>query len=210
MALGAVRAEQVDVPYEGTTIPAWFVRALGHETRGARASWSAAAGTRRWSRTTSASAWPRCERGYHVLLHDGPGQGQLLIDEGLTLRHDWEHVVTPVVDAALAIDVVDPDRIVYEPWSLGGYMAPRVAAYEHRLAAVIADPGQLDIGGKITGPMAAMWPERRRHRPAAGAVGRGREGHHACSTATAALHWKIVQRGFWTNGAGDLRGGSRR
>ena len=95
------------------------------------------------------------ERGYHVLLHDGPGQGKLLIDEGLPLRHDWEHVVTPVVDAALAIDVVDGDRLVYQPWSLGGYMAPRVAAFEHRFAAVIADPGQLAVGGKITA-MASM------------------------------------------------------
>ena len=29
-------------------------------------------------------------RGYHVMLLDGPGQGRLLIDEGLPLRHDWE------------------------------------------------------------------------------------------------------------------------
>ena len=95
-------------------------------------------------------------RGYHVLLHDGPGQGRLLVDEGLPLRHDWEHVVTPVVDAALAIDVVDPKGIVYEPWSLGGYMAPRVAAFEHRLAAIIADPGQLDVGGKLTVGLSMM------------------------------------------------------
>ena len=32
-------------------------------------------------------------------------------------------------------------------------MAPRVAAFEHRLAAIVADPGQLDVGGKFT-----RWP----------------------------------------------------
>ena len=34
-------------------------------------------------------------RGYHVLIHDGPGQGTLLVDEGLTLRHDWEKPSSP-------------------------------------------------------------------------------------------------------------------
>jgi len=38
--------------------------------------------------------------GYHVVLFDGPDHGELLIDEGLPLRHDWEKVVKPVVDAA--------------------------------------------------------------------------------------------------------------
>ena len=74
-------------------------------------------------------------RGYHVLLHDGPGQGQLLIDEGLPLRHDWEHVVTPVVDAALGIDVVDPDRRrvrAVEPRRVHGAACRRVRAPTRR------------------------------------------------------------------------------
>jgi alpha-beta hydrolase superfamily lysophospholipase len=115
-------------------------------------------------------------------------------------------VDTPVLHAALGIDVVDPDRIVYEPWSLGGYMAPRVAAHEHRLAAVIADPGQIDIGGKITGPMSAMGLS-------ADAIARlpelSADDEKAIMDFFAgnrALHWKIIQRGFWTNGGGDLQG----
>ena len=57
--------------------------------------------------------------------------------------------MTPVVDAALEIDVADPNRIAYHAWSLGGYFAPRVAAYEHRLAAIVVYPGQLDVGVKF-------------------------------------------------------------
>ncbi len=30
-------------------------------------------------------------------------------------------------------------------WSLGGYLTPRAASEEHRLAALIADPGQWGI-----------------------------------------------------------------
>lgn len=70
----------------------------------------------------------------------------MLIDHGLALRHDWEKVVTPVVDAVLKLEGVDSTRIAYQAWSLGGYMAPRVTAFEPRLAAVVCDPGQIDVG----------------------------------------------------------------
>jgi hypothetical protein len=143
-------------------------------------------------------------RGYHVLLHDGPGQGRLLIDEGRTLRADWEHVVTPVVDAALAIDVVDPDGIVYEPWSLGGYMAPRVAAFEHRLAAIVADPGQLDVGGKFTHALrfAGLSDEAVARLPELDPDDEAKA--MSLIDGDRDFHWKVVQRGFWTNGASDL------
>ena len=39
-------------------------------------------------------------------------QGKLLIDDGLTLRHDWEQVVTPVVDAALTIETISSSRLI--------------------------------------------------------------------------------------------------
>ena len=143
-------------------------------------------------------------RGYHVLLHDGPGQGRPLIDEGLPLRHDWEKVVTPVVDAALAIDVVDPDRIVYESCSLGGYFAPRVAAYEHRIAAAVADPGQLDVGVKFFEMMQklGLGDDAAARLPA---IDPDDEQKVMAAVETSRpVRWKIVQRGFWTNGAPDL------
>ena len=117
--------EPVDVPYEQTKLPAYFLRAPGHEHE-VRPTVLVGGG---WDSSVTENhlgiGVAALRRGYHILLFDGPGQGRLLIDEGIPLRHDWEHVVTPVVDAALGIDVVDPDRIVYEPWSLGGYFAPR-------------------------------------------------------------------------------------
>lgn len=206
LRIGVVRADPVDVPYEGTKIPAWFVRAPGHEDE--RRPCILVGGG--WDSTMvenflgiGAAALPR---GYHVLLHDGPGQGALLVDEGLTLRHDWEAVVSPVIDAALDIDVVDPDRLVYEPWSLGGYMAPRVAAHEHRLAAVIADPGQMDVGGKVTGPMAAMGLDEEAIARLPDLSSEDEKAITDFFAGNRALHWKIMQRGFWTNGGGDLSG----
>jgi alpha-beta hydrolase superfamily lysophospholipase len=203
VALGRPAAEKVDVPYEDTRLPAYFIRALGFEEE-VRPVILVGGG---WDSTVVENyfsiAMAALQRGYHVLLHDGPGQGRLLIDEGLPLRHDWEKVVTPVVDAALGIDLVDPDRIVYQPWSLGGYMAPRAAANEHRLAAIIADPGQLDVGGKTLGPIQKMLGAEG----AARLPELGRDDERALMRAferDRVLYWKIVKRGFWTAGVPDL------
>jgi len=65
---------------------------------------------------------------------------------GLTFRPDWEQVVTPVVDYALTLPEVDRERIALMGISLGGYLAPRAAAYEKRLSALIANDGVYDYG----------------------------------------------------------------
>jgi alpha-beta hydrolase superfamily lysophospholipase len=206
LRLGVVQAEPVDVPYENTSIPAWFVHAIGQEDE--RRPCILVGGG--WDSTMVENflgiGVAAIQRGYHVLLHDGPGQGKLLVDDGLTLRHDWEQVVTPVVDAALGLDLVDPDRIVYEAWSLGGYMVPRVAAHEHRLAAAVADPGQIDIGGKVTGPMAALGLSKEAIARLPQLSADDEKSIMDFFASDRGLHWKIIQRGFWTNGGGDLSG----
>jgi acetyl esterase/lipase len=80
-----------------------------------------------------------------VLSFDGPGQGGALLQQGLVLRPDWENVITPVVDHLVARPDVDPDRIALIGLSLGGYLAPRAASGEHRIAALIADCGSYDL-----------------------------------------------------------------
>lgn len=204
LALWPAPAVPVQVPYEDTTLPAYFVRAPGYENA-VRPTILVGGG---WDSTMIENYFglgaAALARGYHVLLHDGPGQGRLLIEENRPLRYDWEAVITPVVDAALAIDGVDPDRIVYEPWSLGGYMAPRVAAFEHRLAAIVCDPGQLDVGGKFGGIMklAGLSDEAIAGLPELGADDEAKV--MALIDGNRPLRWKIVQRGFWTNGAPSL------
>jgi alpha-beta hydrolase superfamily lysophospholipase len=79
------------------------------------------------------------KRGFDVLVFDGPGQGEAIHEQKLVFRPDWEKVVTPVVDFALTLPEVDPHRIALFGLSFGGYLAPRAAAYEHRIAALIAD-----------------------------------------------------------------------
>jgi len=84
-------------------------------------------------------------RGYNVLAFDGPGQGTPLRQEGLYFRSDWEAVVTPAVDLALTLSEVDNDKIALIGMSMGGYLAGRAAAFEHRIAACVLYDGVYDL-----------------------------------------------------------------
>ena len=53
------------------------------------------------------------ERGYNLIIFEGPGQGGALRAQGLHFRHEWEKAVTPVVDFALRQKEVDPGE---SPW----------------------------------------------------------------------------------------------
>lgn len=81
------------------------------------------------------------QRGYNCLTFEGPGQGSAIREQRLPFRPDWENVVTPVVDYVLSRPEADPKRIALMGISLGGLLAPRAAAFEHRLAACIANDG---------------------------------------------------------------------
>ena len=84
-------------------------------------------------------------RGYTCIAFDGPGQGAAIIDDGIVFRPDWEAVVAPVVDFAMTRPEVDGSRIALMGISFGGYLAPRAASGEPRLAACIADPGEFSL-----------------------------------------------------------------
>ncbi|NTX17169.1 alpha/beta fold hydrolase [Myxococcus sp. CA056] len=133
--------QPLEIPYEGTSLPAYFVRSphakpsapvlLLHQ------------GLHAWPEETKWVWEGARKRGYHVLMFHGPGQGRALREKGLSFRPDWEKAVSPVVDAAERISGVDPRRILLMGLSFGGALAPRAAAFEPRLALCIANPGVL-------------------------------------------------------------------
>lgn len=86
------------------------------------------------------------ERGFNCITYEGPGQPSVRINQGLGFINNWEAVITPVVDYLLTRSDVHPAAISLMGLSLGGYLAPRAAAFEHRLAAVIALNGVFDFG----------------------------------------------------------------
>lgn len=87
------------------------------------------------------------ERGFNVVLYEGPGQPALLHKQKQGWIPKWEEVVTPVVDHLIAgqksgdLAFVDTENLGLIGHSLGGYLSERAAAFEPRLAALMAIDG---------------------------------------------------------------------
>jgi dienelactone hydrolase len=136
--------EPIEIPYERTTLPGYFHHAAKSSTpRPTLIMHTGFDGTAEEMHVSGARA--AIERGYNVIAFDGPGQYGPLHREGMVFRSDWEKAVTPVVDFALKQPSVDPKKIALMGISLGGVLAPRAAAYEKRLAALIANDGIYDF-----------------------------------------------------------------
>ena len=136
--------EKVEIPYEGTTLPGYLFKVDDSErTRPLLILNNGSDGTVTDMYLVGGAA--ALERGYNALTFDGPGQGAALFLQGLYFRPDWEKVVTPVVDFALRLPEVDPERIAIQGVSQAGYWVPRAVAFEHRIAAAVADPGVCDV-----------------------------------------------------------------
>lgn len=134
---------RVEIPYEGTTLPAYFSSA------GPRAPvmimWNGLDSTK--EHMYSSGHWAElAARGISCLMVDCPGSGEALRLHGLTARADTEAWAGACVDYLLTRDDVDPARIGLTGWSLGGYYAPRAAAFEERLALVVAWGANHDWG----------------------------------------------------------------
>ena len=76
-------------------------------------------------------------RGYGVLTYEGPGQGAALREYGLFFTPEWEKPNAAVLDAYLNTHS-KPPSIVLVGMSMGGYFAPRAAAFEPRIEGVVS------------------------------------------------------------------------
>jgi pimeloyl-ACP methyl ester carboxylesterase len=88
-------------------------------------------------------------RGMATLSLDGPGQGETGF--ALRIRPDYEVAVAAILDALARRDDLDMDRVAAVGVSLGGYYAPRAAAFEPRVKAVAGVSGPYDMGANWEG-----------------------------------------------------------
>jgi pimeloyl-ACP methyl ester carboxylesterase len=143
-------------------------------------------------------------RGYNILLFDGPGQGRNLIRDGIHMRGDWEHVVRPVLDLVLERPDVDTDRVVLAGWSFGGFLAPRAAGFEDRIAALWADPGQWDQRVALMGRLPLSDEDKEQFPDIDPAKLAPMEEYLNSPDAPAMLRWSMIQRGMWVHGVPTL------
>src|SRR6516165_9987840 len=149
-ALMSPAVTPVTIPFEGTALPGYLYQP---PRGGPQATLIMHSGFDGWAEELHhCGALAAQERGYTVITFDGPGQGRPCYD-GLVFRPDWETVVSPVIDWAATRPEVDPARIALAGYSMGGGLAPRAAAFDPRIAALICIDGIYDIGQSYTGKL---------------------------------------------------------
>jgi dipeptidyl aminopeptidase/acylaminoacyl peptidase len=137
--------EHVQVPYGATSLPAMYVhaeRANNGDKVPAMVFFDGLDVTKEIQYFKGVA--DLVSRGIACLIVDAPGNGESIRFRNLYLRHDTEHYATPVFDYLSARPEVDEKRIGVMAISLGGYYAPRAAAYEQRFACCLAWGAQWD------------------------------------------------------------------
>ena len=191
-------AEAVEIPYEGTTLEGHVYRPAG-DVRPRRTLVFHGGLDSTLEELWFAGAAAAVERGWACLTFSGPGQGRAIREQGLPFRPDWEAVVRPVVDFALGLPGVDPGRVALLGWSLGGLLAPRAAAFEPRLAALVAWDGAFDnfAAGLAMLPVA----DRAEAEAALRRDPRAFDPHLNAAAAADTGAWWAVTHGMWAFGA---------
>ena len=154
-ALMSPAAERIEIPYAGAALHGYLFRAA--DDRKPRPTLIVNGGydsTAEESYLFSGAA--AAARGYTCIVFDGPGQGAAIVEDGMVFRPDWEAVIGPVVDFAVARPEVNASKIALMGIGVGGYLAPRAASGEPRLAACIADPGQFSLFEEFKGRVPAF------------------------------------------------------
>lgn len=148
--------ERVEVPYQDegkpTTLPAWFMKAPGDGPKPTVVFFDGLDSTKELS--ILFGGVELALRGINTMAIDGPGQGEALRLQNIPSRHDYEVAGAAAYDYVASRKDVDAKRVAVMAFSMGGYYAPRVAAFEKRYAACIAWGGHYDYH--------ATWITRRK------------------------------------------------
>ena len=160
--------EQVDIPYEGTTLPGYLYLVDDSDTPRPTVIYNSGYDST-LEESYFAIAAAAIARGYHVLAFDGPGQGSAIREQGLVFRPDWEAVISPVVDFAMTRPEIDATKISLFGYSLGGYLVARAAAFDDRVAAIVLDDGIYDFHAAMANslpPFLSAWIDERQDEAA--------------------------------------------
>ena len=140
------RCDRVQVPYKDTTLPALFVPA--DAPVGKAPCMVHFDGLDVMKELIYLLGMPEAlaRRGVSTLVVDHPGVGEALRSQGLTNFPETEVPAAACVDYLQRRADVDPARIGMMALSLGGYLAPRAAAFEPRFACCVAWGANYDWG----------------------------------------------------------------
>lgn len=129
--------EPVDIAYEGSALPAYFMKSAVASGRAPTVVLFDGLDNCKEMSVVFAGV-ELAFRGFHVLAIDGPGQGEALRIRNIHSRYDCEGAGTVAYDYVAGRPDVDPRRVAVMAYSAGGYYAPRMAAFEKRYSALVA------------------------------------------------------------------------
>lgn len=153
--------ERVDVPSPDGPLPAYWIPPAGARGKApAVAYFDGLDGSKEF--TVLWAGFALRERGIGTLCIDGPGQGEALRLRRIPSRHDYEVPGSAAYDYLAGRPEVDPARVGIMAMSMGGYYAPRIAAFEHRYAACVAWGAHFDYH--------EVWVHRRKVLETGGTV----------------------------------------
>lgn len=136
VATGGLNCERVEIPYEGSSYPALFVRGHGEGPRPTMVFCNGLDSVKEMIYLSLRDSF--AVRGISVLMVDQPGVGEALRLKGLHAVPDSERWASAAVDWLETQPAVDAERIGMIGWSLGGYYAPRAACYEKRFKLCVS------------------------------------------------------------------------
>lgn len=138
--------EFIDIPWEGGSFPAIFAPAPGANATTPCMVFCNGLDSVKEMVWLSGAARAFAERGVSTLMIDQPGSGGALRLGGHAAVVESERWAGAALDCLLARPDVDPRRIGVAGWSLGGFFAPRAAAFEPRFALCVAWGANHDWG----------------------------------------------------------------
>ena len=136
--LGQENCRCVDIPYASSSYPGLFVKASTDSGRSPCMVFCNGLDSLKEMGYRAGVANELSRRGIATLFIDQPGTGETLRLRNLIGYHDSERWATPAYEYLSSRKDVDPGRIGIMGWSLGGYYAPRAAAFEPRFAACVS------------------------------------------------------------------------
>jgi 2,6-dihydroxypseudooxynicotine hydrolase len=187
--------ERVQIPYEGPTLAGILRKPAGYDKPPVVVM---AVGLDSTKEEGDAYEAPFLARGMATLIFDGPGQGEAQYD--LAIRGDYEVPVKAVIDYIKTRRDLDATRVGMWGVSLGGYYAPRAAAFDKRIQACIALGGPFDWGAAWDG-LPELTREAFRVRSHCDTLEQARQ--HAATLSLAGVADKITCPIFIVNGQRD-------
>ncbi len=150
--------EWVEIPFQGKSMPALFSKAPVKGRAPCMVHFDGFDQMKETVYLRTAEEFRR--RGISLLVVDHPGVGEALRLRDMHSGPDTEVPAGASLDYLETRTDVDPQRIGIMAFSLGGYYAPRAAAFEKRFKCCVAWGAIWDFGERVSMRMAGKGGER--------------------------------------------------